>query len=289
MQFCAPLQLLRIRRNRVIKVCKTIVEWPWFERSILSLIVLNGVVLGLETYPFLASNFHLQFVTFNQLVLIVFVVEAVIKIIAVAPRFQLYFLNGWNLFDFTIVVFSLIPQTGEYALIARMVRLLRIMRLITAVPELRLIVVTLIRSLPGLGHVILLLAVLFYIYAIAGYHLFHEHDPFHWNSLGISLITLFRVLTLEDWTDVMYTAMELHHLAWVYFVSFVVVAAFVVINMFIAVVLNNLHKTQQESEITQVSNVRGQIIYELRESRKTLERVERALKRSQQELNRPQD
>ena len=192
-------------------------------------------------------------------------------------------------FDFTIVVFSLIPQTGEYALIARMVRLLRIMRLITAVPELRLIVVTLIRSLPGLGHVILLLSVVFYIYAIAGYHLFHDHDPFHWDSLGISLITLFRILTLEDWTDVMYTAMELHPLTWIFFVSFVVIAAFVVINMFIAVVLNNLHKTQQESEIMQVTNIKGQIAYELRESRKTLERVERALKRSQQDHNQLRD
>ncbi len=267
----------------MIKVCKKIVEWPWFERSILALIVLNGIVLGLETYPFLTDNFYNQFVFFNKLVLVVFVVEAVMKIIAVTPRYQLYFFNGWHLFDFTIVVFSLIPQTGEYALIARMVRLLRIVRLVTAVPELRLIVVTLIRSLPGLGHVILLLAVLFYIYAIAGYHLFHAHDPFHWDSLGISLITLFRVLTLEDWTDVMYTAMELHPLAWVYFVSFVVIAAFVVINMFIAVVLNNLHKTQQESEIMQVSNLKGQIAYELKESRKTLERVERALERSQRD------
>ena len=271
----------------MIQFCKSIVDWPWFERTIIGLIVVNGLVLGLDTYPFFAENFHSQLIVFNKLVLIVFAAEAVIKIISVAPKFRLYFLNGWHLFDFTIVVISLIPASGEYALIARMIRLLRVLRLITAVPELRLIVVTLIRSLPGLGHVILLLSVVFYIYAIAGYHLFHAHDPFHWNSLGVSLITLFRVLTLEDWTDVMYTAMELYPFAWVYFISFVVIAAFVVINMFIAVVLNNLHKSQQESEIIRVSNVKGKIAYELSESRKSLERIERALERSEQELRQP--
>ena len=185
--------------------------------------------------------------------------------------------NGWNLFDFAIVVFSLIPTTGEYALIARTIRLLRVLRLITAVPELRLIISTLVRSLPGLGNVILLLLIVFYMYAIAGFYLFHEHDPFHWNSLGISLITLFRVLTLEDWTDVMYTAMELYPLAWIFFVSFVIVAAFIVINMFIAVVINNLHKAQQESEMVQGDSLRSEILYEITETRKTLDRIEKAL------------
>ena len=271
----------------MVQVCRKIVEWHWFEKIIIGLIVVNAIVLGIETYPVIAVPYESVLLAFNNFVLIVFVAEALLKIIAATPVFSRYFGDGWNLFDFSVVVFSLIPTTGQYALIARTVRLLRILRLITAVPELRLIISTLIKSLPGLGNVILLLSIVFYIYAIAGYHLFHEHDPFHWNSLGISLITLFRVLTLEDWTDVMYTAMELYPYAWIFFVSFVVVAAFIVINMFIAVVINNLHKAQQESEIVQGENLHGEILYELVQSRKTLERVEKALAVHEQESNSP--
>ncbi len=265
----------------MIKICRKITEWPWFDRTIVGLIIFNAIVLGVETYPAVAVPYESLLLGINKFILIVFVVEAALKITASAPVFKRYFGDGWNLFDFTVVVFSLIPQTGEFALIARVVRVLRILRLVTVVPELRLIIATLIRSLPGLGNVILLLSIVFYVYAIAGYHMFHEHDPFHWNSLGISLITLFRILTLEDWTDVMYAAMELYPFAWIYFVSFVVVAAFIVINMFIAVVINNLHKSQHEMEIVQDENLHGEILYEIKESRRMLEKVERAIRAQQ--------
>ena len=272
----------------MIKICRIITEWPWFDRSIIALIIFNAFVLGLETYPAIAVPYESLLLGINKFVLIVFVIEAVLKITASAPVFKRYFGDGWNLFDFTVVVLSLVPQTGEFALIARTVRLLRILRLVTAVPELRLIISTLIRSLPGLGNVILLLSIVFYVYAIAGYHLFHEHDPFHWNSLGISLITLFRVLTLEDWTDVMYAAMEVYPHAWMFFVSFVVVAAFIVINMFIAVVINNLHKAQQEADITQGEKLHGEILYELEESKRALEKIERALQTQQEQVDQVQ-
>ena len=272
----------------MIKICRIITEWPWFDRSIIALIIFNAFVLGLETYPAIAVPYESLLLGINKFVLIVFVIEAVLKITASAPVFKRYFGDGWNLFDFTVVVLSLVPQTGEFALIARTVRLLRILRLVTAVPELRLIISTLIRSLPGLGNVILLLSIVFYVYAIAGYHLFHEHDPFHWNSLGISLITLFRVLTLEDWTDVMYAAMEVYPHAWMFFVSFVVVAAFIVINMFIAVVINNLHKAQQEADITQGEKLHGEILYELEESKRALEKIERALQTQQEQVDQAQ-
>ena len=261
----------------MIQICRKITEWRWFERIIIGLIILNAIVLGIETYPVIAVPYKSVLLSINQLVLFIFVLEAVLKIIAATPVYSRYFGDGWNLFDFSVVVFSLIPQTGEFALIARTIRLLRILRLITAVPELRLIVATLIKSLPGLGNVILLISIVFYIYAIAGYHMFHDHDPFHWGSLGVSLITLFRVLTLEDWTDVMYSAMELYPLAWIFFVSFVVVAAFIVINLFIAVVINNLHKAQHETELVVDKNLDAEILHSLNESRQTLERIERAL------------
>lgn len=266
----------------MIKFCHKFITHPWFERFITAMIVLNAISLGLETYPALANSFGVIFNTITIMVIVIFVAEAVIKIIAVAPNFRKYFGNGWDLFDFMIVVVSLIPQSSEHAIIARTLRLFRILRLISVIPELRIVTTTIVRSLPGLGNVILLLLIVFYVYAIAGFYMFSEHDQFHWNSLGISLITLFRVLTLEDWTDIMYVAMEVYPMAWLYFLSFVVISAFIVINMFIAILINNLHKTNAEEQIELGSPMQEQIMTELRMSNERLVRIEAALQSSQQ-------
>src|SRR5210317_2134728 len=262
------------------KIAQTIVSKKSFEYGIIALIILNGIVLGLETSPSIVKGYGDYLLMINNLVLTVFVIEAILKITAVAPKFKLYFGDGWNLFDFSIVVFSLIPATGEYAMIARLARLLRVARLISTIPELRLIVSTLVRSIPSMGHVLLLMSIIFYIYAVAGYHMFHEHDPTHWNNLGLSLLTLFRVVTLEDWTDVMYKAMEMHPLTWMYFVSFVVVGTFVVINLFIAVVINNLEEAKHDAlEELQAPTTRDEIISELKQTQEMLANLEKKLNR----------
>lgn len=263
-------------------LCQKITGNPWLERFIIALIIINAVVLGMETSPELTARHGDIMVWINHLVLAVFVLEAMIKITAVAPRFGLYFGDGWNLFDFTIVVLSLLPGTGEFAMIARLARLLRVMRLISALPELRLIVSTLVRSVPGFANVILLLSIIFYMYAVAGYHLLHEHDPEHWRNLGISLLTLFRVLTLEDWTDVMYAAMGFDPYMWIFFVSFVVVATFVVINLFIAVVINNLEEAKKERVVTEDTITADTVRRELDKTRESLERLSEALYRLNQ-------
>ncbi len=262
--------------------CKKIVENIWFDRVIITLIVVNGIILGLETVPELLAQFESVFVWGNRIILAVFIVEALIKIISHAPKMHHYFYNGWNVFDFTVVVLSLIPASGEFAMLARLARLLRVLRLISVIPELRIIVATLVRSIPSMGNIMLLMSIIFYIYAVAGYHLFHEHDPEHWGSLGMALLTLFRIVTLEDWTDVMYTAMEMHPLAWIYFVSFVIVGTFVVINLFIAVVINNLDeaKAEQLKELElPVSNkaLQKELLGELKNTKAALRRLEQRL------------
>ena len=262
------------------KFAQSLVEKPTFEYFIVGLILLNAVILGLETSPEIVAEYDDWLRFGNHFILGVFMLEAALKIIAVAPRLKLYFGNGWNLFDFSVVVLSLIPASGEYAMIARLARLLRVARLISTIPELRLIISTLVRSIPSMGHVLMLMGVIFYIYAVAGYHLFHEHDPTHWRNLGISLLTLFRVVTLEDWTDVMYTAMEMHYLSWIYFVSFVVIGTFVVINLFIAVVLNNLEEAKQEQLAKiQAPPSKDEILTELRQTQEALARLQRTLDR----------
>ncbi|MDH5229645.1 MAG: ion transporter [Gammaproteobacteria bacterium] len=264
------------------QVCQKIVKHRYFDPVIIGFILLNGLILGLETSADLVTNYGQWMVWGNQFILGIFIIEAILKITAVAPQFKKYFGNGWNLFDFSIVVLSLIPASGEFAMLARMARLLRVLRLISVIPELRLIVATLARSIPSMGNIILLMSLIFYIYAVAGYHLFHLHDPEHWQSLGLAMLTLFRVVTLEDWTDLMYTAMEMSPYAWIYFVSFVVLGTFVIINLFIAVVINNLDevKTERLKELEQPVK-RDEMLKELRQTQRALESLRQKLERSE--------
>ena len=232
--------------NGLRGMCARIVAAPAFNGLIIAMILITALGLGLETSQAIHVSFGHVIQWAFHVALAVFVIEAAIKLTAVAPRFERYFRDGWNLFDFVILVLALMPDAGEFALIARLARLLRVLRVVTVVPQLRIIVSTLIRSLPGLANVGLLLSSVFYVYAIAGVHLFRDHDPTHWRSLGIALLSLFRVMTLEDWTDIMYVAMELHPMAWLFFVSFVMLAAVIMINLVIAVVINNLRDARLE-------------------------------------------
>ncbi len=230
------------------KIAK-LVNSKLFEYFIISTILLSAILIGLETVSGLTQNQRNWIERLNQIILVIFVIEAVLKIYAVAPRFRLYFGDGWNLFDFTIVVLSLIPFAGQYAMIGRLLRLLRVARLLSALPELRLIVGTLLRTIPSMFHVVLLMLVLFYIYGIAGYQFFHETNPEYWGSLPTSLLTLFRVVTLEGWTEIMYLDLANHEWAWIYYVSFIVMGTFIIINLFMALVINNLDEIKQQREV----------------------------------------
>ena len=259
---------------------RRVVDAPWFEPFMIGLILFNAVLIGLETFPQIDAQYSGLLDLGNQVILAVFVAEAVLKITAVAPRFRLYFGDGWNLFDFSIVVLSLIPATGDAALVARLIRVLRVLRLVSAVPQLRLIVATLVRSIPSMGHVIMLMSVIFYIYAIAGVHLFAQADPDHWGSLGRSLLTLFQLVTLEGWVELMETAMKTHPWSWLFFVSFVLLGTFVILNLFIAVVINNL----ETAKLEQLEELRKPTTHE--DVLEELERTRTALKDLQTKISR---
>ena len=249
-----------------------------FEYFIVTLILANGVVLGLETVEGIGDGILIWFGVAHTVTLAIFIGEAALKMLALAPRAHRYFRDGWNIFDFSIIVLSLVPAVGPFAVVARMARLMRLLRLISVVPELRLLVNTLVRSIPGMLHIVAVMSVLTYIYAVLGFHLFHEHDPVHWSNLGVSLLSLFRVVTLEDWTDIMYVAMDLHGFAWAYFLSFVVLGSFVTINLFIAVVINNLDEAKQERlRQLETAATAEEVIAELRAARDSLDRLEERL------------
>ncbi|GAV19332.1 voltage-dependent calcium channel T type alpha-1G [Mariprofundus micogutta] len=255
-------------------IAQKMIQHRYFEYFIVSVILISAALIGMETSPALMAAYGDWIDWGNRLVLLIFILEAAIKIYAVAPKVGDYFRQGWNVFDFTIILLALIPSTGDLAMLARVARLLRVLRLISAIPELRLIVATLMKSIPSMGNIMLLMGVIFYIYAVAGQQLFHKHDPQHWDNLGIALLTLFRIVTLEDWTDVMYTAMEMHPLAWIYFVSFVIMGTFVIINLFIAVVLNNLDEAKAErlKEMRQPPT-RDCLMKELEQTQQALEQL----------------
>ena len=266
---------------RLVALAQRIAASGWFTHGITAIILINAGVIGLDTWEPVAGPYGDVLHTANQIFLGIFVVEAIVKMLALYPRMQRYFLDGWNVFDFSIIVISLLPSTGELATVARLARLMRVLRLVSTLPELRLIVTTLIRSIPSMFNVMALLSIIFYVYAVAGYHLFHEVDPTHWRNLGISLLSLFRIVTLEDWTDIMYAAMETYWWAWMYFVSFVVVGTFVVINLFIAVVLNNLDEAKQERLLElQSTPSHKEIVSELTRTREALARLEQRLGKS---------
>jgi voltage-gated sodium channel len=274
------LQYSEIARPGLPSRLARLVDGNWFQHGITAVIIANAAVIGLDTSESLQGQFGDLFGLANDFYLGVFIVEALLKMGALAPTIGRYFKDGWNIFDFSIILVSLIPATGELATLARLARLLRVLRLVSTFPELRLIVATLIRSIPSMGNVLILMSIIFYMYGVAGYHLFHDADPTHWRTLGISLLSLFRIVTLEDWTDIMYAAMETYPWAWAYFVSFVVMGTFVVVNLFIAVVLNNLDEAKAERlrELELPPN-RDEILRELRTTQRALQNLERQLAR----------
>ena len=254
------------------------VESKAFEPAIIGVIIANSVLLGLETSSALEDRYGDMMRLGNDVALGIFIAEAALKMAAKTPRVDRYFRDGWNVYDFLVIVAALIPATGQFAMIARLARLLRTLRLISAVKELRLIISALVRSIPSVGYVMLLMSVIVYIYAVMGYHLFHEHDPDNWRTLGISLLTLFNIITLEGWTEVMQTAMEMNSFAWIYFVSFVIVGTFVVINLFIAIIINNLDEAKLERlrELDEPVS-REELLREIRSTRDALARLEKRI------------
>lgn len=265
--------------KNVTIMSRRITEAPAFDTGIVAIIILNAILLGFGTSPEINQSYGYLIDIGHNVTLTIFIAEAILKMVAASPRVAGYFRDGWNVFDFLVIVFALIPATGQYAIIARLVRLLRVLRLVSTIRDLRLIVTALVRSIPSVGHVMLLMSIVVYIYAIIGYHLFSEHDPQNWRDLGKSLLTLFNIITLEGWTDIMFKSMELNEFAWIYFVSFVVVGTFVVFNLFIAIIINNLDEAKLERlrDLEQPVS-REELLRELRATQDALRRLERRIK-----------
>ncbi len=247
-----------------------LVDSSGFQYGVLAVIVLAATLVGLETSRDLVGRHGALLHTLDAVILWIFAAEAVLKIARHGKHGYRYFGDPWNVFDFLIVVVCFLPIGGQYAAVLRLARVLRALRLVTAVPRLQLLVGSLLKSIPSLVYVGLLLNVLFYIYAVLGVFMFRGNDPVHFQDLTTALLTLFRVVTLEDWTDVMYIQMygsdaypgyadfaQAHLregsqtfpvIGPVYFVSFVMVGTMIVLNLFIGVIINSMDEAQAERE-----------------------------------------
>lgn len=262
---------------------KTLTESNGFQTFIVLVILANAAIIGMETYPYMDQHWGKQLTWGDNICLAIFVIEIALKMAACGSRPLDYFKNSWNTFDFIIVAAAFIPGLQSQTTILRLIRLLRVLRLLSAMPGLQVMVTALIDSIPRIGQMALLSSLLFYIYAVIGNTLFRDHDPQHWGSLHISLLSLFRTLTLEDWTDLMYTGMELYPWAWVYFVSFVLLATFVIFNMLIGIILNSMEEARALIEAEHRSADQKHIDKKLSAIRDALDGIEEHLKKIEKE------
>ena len=234
MTFVDKLQgsLNRLRANKL------------FEGFVIAVILFSAVLIGAKSYQ-LNERFLAVLHILDWFITIFFLVEILIRFLG-EPQKRNFFKSGWNIFDTIIVTVSLIPiQDSELALLGRLIRIFRVLRMVSIIPELRILMNSLIRALPQLGYVCLLMFIIFYIYAAIGTSFFEEINPDLWGDIALSLLTLFRVMTFEDWTDVMYETMEVHPWSWVFYLTFIFLTAFAFLNMIIGIVVKVLEDEQQ--------------------------------------------
>lgn len=215
-----------------------------FEAFVICIIIVSALLVGAKTYNI--SPLAQQIITLlDWMITFIFVAEISIRFIGHHHKSR-FFCNAWNVFDTLIVVASLIPvEDSEMALLGRTIRIFRVLRMVSFVPELRLLLNALLSALPQLGYVVALMFIIFYIYGAIGSFLFENINPTLWGDISIAMLTLFRVMTFEDWTDVMYETMAVYPLSWFFYLSFIFFTAFAFLNIVIGIVVNVLEKENE--------------------------------------------
>ena len=215
-----------------------------FRNAITTLILINAAILGLQTYE-LAPRVETALIYADQVIIAVFVVEIALKLFAQRLRF---FTSPWNLFDFAVVAISVVPAAGAFSVL-RALRVLRLFRLFSVVPEMRSVVEALARAIPGMGAIMLVLCVIFYVAAVMGAKLFSGTHPQFFADLGGSAFTLFQIMTLESWSmGVARPVIAEHPFAWIFFVGFIILTSFAVLNLFIAVIVDSMQSKHFDAE-----------------------------------------
>jgi voltage-gated sodium channel len=220
------------------------VEGRKFQNTIISLIVLNAAILGMETSEYLMDNYGSTLKAIDAIILKVFVLELLLKIIAYRANF---FTRPWCIFDFFVVSIALIPSTEAFAAL-RALRVLRVLRLLSAIPTMRRVIEGLLAAIPGIASVASIMVIFFYVFAVIGTHLYGSTFPDWFGSLGKTMFTLFQVMTLESWSmGIVRPIMEQHPSAWAFFILYILVTTFTMLNLFIAIIVNAMHSDADDS------------------------------------------
>ncbi len=260
----------RVNQKRLIKATwggaplektRHLLEHPTTERVLAGLIILNALVLGLETSQSIMARHGWWLDPLDHILLGIFVVEVVIRLIVTGRGF---FRDPWNVFDFIVITLSLMPQTGPLSVL-RALRILRVLRLVSAVPTLRRVVGGLIQSMPGIGAIAFLLTLVYYCFAVMATNLFGEAVPEAFGTMGRSAYSLFTVMTLEGWNELANKVMQTHPYAWLFFIPYILATTFTVLNLFIAIIV-----TAMQSE---ADKIREAEMKEHREERKAIEEL----------------
>ena len=250
-------QLESLRSNKV------------FEIAVISIIVVSALLIGATTYDE-SNRFERLIYWLDWFVTVFFLIEIIIRLMS-EKRLINFFKKGWNVFDFIIVLASLVPMNyTDLVLLARLLRVFRVLRLVSMVPELRVLISALVKSLPRMGYVALLMFIIFYIYGAIGSFLFEEVNEKLWGNISLAMLTLFQVATFESWaTAVLYPTMEYYPYSWIYFLTFIFLNAFVFLNMMIGIVLDVM---QKESALYEIETGEGEAaeIHWMRENMQTL-------------------
>ncbi|MEQ8472454.1 MAG: ion transporter [Marinoscillum sp.] len=221
------------------------VEKNAFQHFIVSLIVLNSVLIGLETSPAYMEAFGFYIDQIDRIILFVFVAELLLKLYAYGYQF---FKSAWNLFDSIVILVSVIPSIGASFTVLRALRILRTLRLLKNIPKLKIIIESLLHAIPSIGWIMVLLIIIFYIFAVIGNNLFSADYPMYFGTLISSLFTLFQIMTLESWaSNIARPIITDMPLAAGYFIVFILIATYTTLNIFIAIVVNTMNELHQRS------------------------------------------
>jgi voltage-gated sodium channel len=237
---------------------KTLVEASWFTRAIMALIVLNAAILGMETYPEVMAVHGDMLKAIDRVILWIFVVELGLRLAVYRLKF---FRDPWSLFDTAVITIAFMPANEAFSVL-RAARVLRVLRLISIFPRLRRVIEGLICAIPGIGSIGAILMIVFYVFAVMATKLYGSQYPDWFGSLHGSFFTLFQIMTLEGWADIVREIMKTHSGAWLFFVAYILAATFTVLNLFIAVIVDAMqrqHQAEEQEEHDAIKRIEAQI------------------------------
>ncbi|MCK5917100.1 MAG: ion transporter [Cocleimonas sp.] len=251
-----------------------------FQGIVITVIVFSALMIGVQTYDGIPQWIIKIITVLDLLITIFFLIEIIIRLIS-SKNIKEFLKDPWNIFDSIIVITSLIPLEGsETVLLGRLLRIFRVLRLISIIPELRVLLNAFFTAIPRMGYVSLLMFIIFYIYAAVGSIIFSDINQELWGNISISMLTLFRIATFEGWTEVMYETMKVYPLSWFYYLTFIFIVAFVFLNMMIGIVVETLQE-EHEKESLESGEGESAEVHWIKEHtgmmEKRLERIEKLL------------